>query len=248
MSTRLQRFAFRWLARAETVRVADCVHFCAFRYGCGELNPYEEYAVALAKGEAPEAVRGRFVAFLCSYRPVNLGEALGVTLAGGHGLWEFPWARKRQARGPGRPGWCDEPAAVPDVLTHFSERGIPRKLVEQEFRWLESALRSIREHGYQPGRFSGHPQARKLVAADGTARYLMYDGNHRLSVLAALGEKEVRVRIVPLMTVRETELGRWPLVAAGVYSPDGARRVFRAYFDGNLRRETSGPAAEVVDA
>jgi len=248
VSTRLQRFAFRWLAREETVRVADCVHFAAFRFGRGELNPYENYTVALSRRTQVADVRARFEEFLRGYRPVNMGEALGVRLSGEHGLWQFPWARRPFAATGTRPGWHDNPADVPDILTHFSARGILRSRIEQEFRWLEAALHSIREHGYQPQCYSGHPQARRLVAADGSARYLMHDGNHRLSALAAMGHTEVVVCFVPRMDVHEADLPCWWRVADGSYEPDDARRVFRAYFDGNPAPHTTGEPAVLLES
>lgn len=245
MSGLWQRLAFRWLARRETVRVADCVHFGAFRYGRGELNPYENYVTGLARGEPVAKLRERFTAFLCEYRPVDFGEALGVRLEQAHGLWDYPWRRGApDTRRAGKEGWCEEPADVPDLLTHFSERGILRSRIEEEFRWLEATWASVREHGYRPRRFAGHLTARKLVARDGERRFLIYDGNHRLSAVSALGQDEVTVRCAAVMTVRETALARWRGVASRRWTADDARRIFRAYFEGNRAPRTSGSRAE----
>lgn len=243
MSTVLQRFGFRWLARVETVAVADCVHFAGFRYGRNEINPYENYVTALVQGEAVDSARARFTEFLQHYRPRHLGEALGVELERTYPLWCYPWSRRLPA-----PGWRDDPADVPDIITFFSARGILRSRIVEEFRWLEQCLDSIRKNGYQPGRFSGDPKTRRLVAADGQVRHVVHDGNHRLAVLAALGVRRLPVRYVPLMTVHEPDLPGWPGVVAKSFTTDDARRIFRAYFAERPVARTTAQPADVLES
>lgn len=242
MSTLFQRLAFRWLARTETARVADCVHFAGFRYGRQALNPYENYVAALVRGEAVEQARARFVDFLRHYRPRHLGEALGLTLGREYPLWFYPWSRGLPAA-----AWWEDPAAVPDIITHFAERGILRSRITEEFGWLERCLESIRTHGYQPADFSGDPAVRRLIASDGAVRYIVHDGNHRLAALGALGVNTLAVRQVPLMAVRESDLARWPGVAAGRYTSADALAVFRAYFDGRMTANTTHEPACVIE-
>lgn len=246
MKERVRRWALPWLVRQVTVPVADCVHYGAFRYGRREFNPYENYAVALAAGGDMAAARARFVEFLEHYRPEDFGAALGVELSRPQPLWRYPWAPEPD-EGEATPGWLENPADAPDILTYFSRRGILRTRIDEEFGWLERAFNSIREHGYQPGRFAGHLEARKLVALDGSVRYLITDGNHRLSALAALGQRTVVVRYRWRMTVKERALPQWPLVRSGLYSAEDARSVLRVYFDGNRRPRTTEEAAQVID-
>ncbi|HEY0968105.1 MAG TPA: hypothetical protein VGD88_12005 [Opitutaceae bacterium] len=246
MSSWLQRFAFRWLARSEVVPVAECVHFGAFRYGTGGFNPYENYAVRYLQGQR-DAARAGLVEFLRHYRPVDLASALGVTLSRSVGLWEYPWMRRAPValRGP-RPGWYDDPAEIPDIVTHFSERGILQRRIEEEFAWLEQTADSIRQHGYCPDRFGGDIQVRCLIASDGARRYLVYDGNHRLSAMAAVGIPLVRVRYVPGMTLRESALSRWRGVVGGAWTAEDATTVFHAYFPGRQSARTTEIAATVL--
>ena len=89
----LHAFAVR-----RTVAIADCVHFCAYRYGRGETNPYEQYAIGLAAGDPLDAVRSRFVDYLQHFRPRDLGEALGVDLSRAYPLWALPWRSPRSSR------------------------------------------------------------------------------------------------------------------------------------------------------
>lgn len=238
----LQRLAFRWLGRPETVPVADCVHFAGFHYGRQEVNPYENYVSVLVQGETVERARRQFVGLLQHYRPRHLGEALGVKLEREYPLWCYPWSRRSPA-----PAWRENPAELPDIITHYSPRGILRSRIDEEFGWLERCLESIREVGYKPAQFSGDPEARRLVSCDGGVRYVIHDGNHRLAVLGALGVKTVVVRQVPLMSVREGDLSRWPGVTGGRFTPKDARAIFRAYFEGRENARTTEEPAWVLD-
>ncbi len=242
MSSWGQKLAFRWLAREETVATRQCVHFCGFRYSRGELNPYETYARALARNEPVAQARTAFVEFLQHYRPRHFGEALGLDLQRNYPLWLYPWTRRSV-----QPGWYDVPGDCPDVLTYFSELGISRRRIGLEFGWMENAFASIRQHGYQPARFRSVIRARKFLAEDGTAAYLILDGNHRLAVLAALGVERITLRHLPSATVRRSDLPRWPRVRDGTYLPEDASKVFAVYFTGNQRGSTQTPAARLID-
>jgi hypothetical protein len=234
----LQRFWSRWGIGEAVVPLAQCVHYGAFRYGRAEYNPYESYLVDLVRTGNKQAARERLADFLQHYRPQNFGEAIGVVLQQAHPLWQYPWNR-----GAPPPAWVARASDCPDILTHFTAAGISRRRLEEEFGWLERALGSIREHGYQPRKFRSAVVARKLVRCDGATACLLVDGNHRVAALVALGERNVAICCPPWLVVREDQLPSWPLVRSGVYSPDDARAVFRAYFDGNHRlRTTAEPA------
>lgn len=242
MSLLLQRLAFRWLARTTTALIADCVHFAGFRYGRQEINPYENYVAALVRGDGMDRARVQFTEFLRHYRPRHLGEALGLKLEREYPLWCYPWSRRQPTS-----AWRGDPAEVPDIITHYSPRGILRSRIDEEFGWLERCLGSIQKHGYQPAKFSGDPAARQLVGFDGTMSYIIHDGNHRLAVLGALGVKKVAVRQVPQMTVREEDLARWPGVTSGRFTTADARTVFRAYFDGRQVARTTEKPADLLE-
>jgi hypothetical protein len=247
MNPILQGWVFRRLAKAKTVPIAQCVHYCAFRYGCGDINPYENYALALARGEPLQAARDRFLDFLRHYRPDDFGAALGVTLSRSHGLWQFPWGGGSAVATGGRPGWVDDPDDAPDIITHFSARGILKFRLEEEFLWAERLFYSLRRRGFQERPSDRAIEACTLTATDGATRYLIIDGNHRISALVAAGHETVTVRCTPLVAVRETALPKWPRVRDGTYTPDDARRVFRAYFTGNQRTRTTDSPAPVLE-
>lgn len=232
----------RWFGREESVPVETCVHFGGWRYGCSAVNPYENYVISLAAAAPVAAAREQFVEFLRYYRPRHLGEALGIDLEREYRLWHFPWAKSVPAA-----AWLPEPRACPDILTHYSLNGVLRSRIEEEFGWLESTFYSIRERGYQPARFSGPLHARRFVAADGSTRNLMLDGNHRLSALVALGHRSVDVRYLEAATVREVELPTWKGVVDGIFTEDDARRVFKAYVEGNQTWHIAAVPAHILE-
>lgn len=242
MSTLIQQLAFRWLSRVETVPVAECVHFAGFGYGRGTINPYENYVSALVRGEPVKSARSQFIEFLQHYRPRHLGEVFGVRLEREYPLWSYPWSRRKPLA-----AWRTDPGELPDIITYYSDAGIQRSRIEEEFGWLERCLHSIQTHGYLPEQYVGHPQVRRLVGVDGEARYIVHDGNHRLAVLGALKEPTVKVRQVPVMTVLEQNLMRWPGVMAGRFTVNDAQSIFKAYFAERKSARTTEVAATVID-
>lgn len=231
------RTALRFMGRRVTVPIAQCVHYGAFRYGRGEEHPYETYARLSVQGDARRA-RAWLVEFLQHYRPRHFGQALGVALSREYPMWNYPWAAKWIDSG----AWVADPNDAPDIVTFYAEAGVLWFRIEQEFFWLERALYSIRREGYRPRELGGIV-ARKLERADGVAAYLILDGNHRLSALAALGHETVELTYLPRSTVRETGAGRWWQVENGRFAERDGRAVLRAYFEGNSRwRVTDAPA------
>jgi hypothetical protein len=232
------------LGSMRKVKVADCVHHCGFRYGRGEAHPYESFAAGMAAGVPLSFLRARFLDFVRHYRPRDLGEALGTVLDVPLPLWQLPWARFFRSRG--RTGWVARAADVPDIITHYSAAGVPWDLIEKEYFWLERAFEVISTQGYRP-REHGPIRALELVDADRSA-FIIRDGNHRLSALSALGAEQALVWCWRWHRVHWSDSGDWPLVRRGACTAADARRVFRAYFDGNQRVFRSQSPAAIVGA
>lgn len=236
------RARLRCLGKRVTVPIARCVHYGAFRYGHDEPHPYETYTRLLVRDGNRPAARAWLVRFLQHYRPKTFGESIGASLQGSHGLWHFPWVRRR----PAECGWFDDPLGFPDIVTQFCPDGILWFRIEQEFFWLERSVYSIRRRGYQPGGINGVIGWR-FVRSDGSDTFLLLDGNHRVSALAALGFESVELMYLPGDTVYERDLLKWPQVRNGYFLEEDARRVFQAYFLGNLRWVTTEVAAPVLE-
>ncbi len=230
------------LTRIRRIAIGDCVHYCGFPYGRNAFNPYENFITGLSRGMDVEALKASFVEFLRFYRPADLGTALGVITRSPVPLWWLPWKSWRKLWK--REGWHDTPAEVIDVMTQFSSIGIPRSLVEHEFHWLQRAWDSIRQKGYRPTEHA-YIQVHELRHAS-SSRYIVIDGNHRLSALAALGYSEVEVMQHRLAVTSRHHVRLWPLVLSGHVHPGDALAIFDAYFIGNDRPCRSAIPAELV--
>lgn len=211
------------------VALADCVHFCGFRYGRNEFNPYENYILGLVAGEPIVKSRERFVDFVRHYRPRYLSEALGVATSKPVPLWWLPWKSWLKLLRPG--GWQESTADILDILTYFTPSGVEWHRIEEEFFWMERALTTMSDPGYLPERF-GYIDVFELRGED-VSRFLVIDGNHRLSALHALGHKRVVVRQRPFHCVCRKHARFWPLVLSGHVSYEDALTIFDLYLSGN---------------
>lgn len=227
--------------RITEVDISACVHYCGFRYGGGTYHPYESYIRDLIGGASVQRARSRLVDFLRHYRPHHFAEALGCELSREYPLWSHPWKRRLP-----RPAWLDRPEDCPDILTHFSPKGILSSRIDEECGWLERALKRMREEGYRPDKFR-HVVGVELEPADGPSTFLLTDGNHRVAALSALGEVRVKLQHPMLEPVaREKDVASWPQVRAGRYTADDSLRVFAAYRLGNHRYRTTELPARVI--
>jgi hypothetical protein len=224
------------------VPISECVHFCGFQYGRGAPNPYENYVSGLVRGAPKSDLRSNFIDFLRYYRPLDLGEALGISTRRSVPLWLLPWKSWNKLRRKG--AWRQSLDEIVDILTYFSPAGIRYSRIIEEFGWLESALDSMQISGYLPKQHSFITVFE--LAADGESRYIVVDGNHRISALAALGETNVIVRKFPLATARRANASWWPLVLSGHVSRADALAIFDAYFAGNLIPYRSETPARVL--
>lgn len=225
------------------VPLSRCVHYCGFRYGRQEYNPYETYQVDLYAGIPLTQVRRRFIQFLLSYRPRHFGEALGLQLSRPCALWAYPWDDIT----PGeltQHGWRSTPEECPDILTHFSESGIHSMRIDEEFLWLEKTLHSISHFGYQPEKF-GPGQVLELRRRDNMTAYLLLDGNHRAGALSAVDCHKTLVTRCE-RSIREEEANSWPGVHKGWMNLNDALAIFHAYFRGNSEWKPSAQPAKII--
>jgi hypothetical protein len=231
------------------VPIERCVHFCAFPYGKSCYNPYESYLIDIVDGKDVINARRRFIDFLLYYRPRDMGEALGVTLSRKYPLWLYPWHH------PWEPyskvdfkmnrGWWNKPSTFRDILTQFSDEGILSFRVEEEFVWLEKALFSIVDNGYNPRKFQNYVSGLEL-RGDNQSVFILIDGNHRVGALSALGHKTVTIRRKRLYLIIQENYKDWYGVKNGFYADKDALDIFIAYFTGNRKYRISSRAARII--
>lgn len=227
MRSRLGALAGRVLDSVATVRevsIAQCCHYRGYRYGGFGHNPYEDYILGLARQQPLAALRKHFAEGVLEFRARTMAEALQVEIPASWPLWQYPWTR--------RPAGSDDTPlsaqANPDIMCHFSPEGVLASHVNREFGWLEAAWESIRRDGYQPERY-GYLRCVEF-SAGAQSRYLVIDGNHRISAMHAAGLATVRVQVLHLRRVRRERAHAWPRVRDGSLDVESALRVFDRYF------------------
>ena len=111
--------------------------------------------------------------------------------------------------------------------------------INTEVQRLQSVLRSIQKHGYQPDKFGdieGH-----FMQSNGEYRFLICSGKHRAAALMFLGFKSIPVRMRSFLprVIDGDCVGGWPMVRHGHMSEDFALAVARRYFefDGTQQRD-----------
>jgi hypothetical protein len=115
---------------------------------------------------------------------------------------------------------------------------------ELEFRRLTETMRSIDQHGYRPT-YHGDGEIRGYFLKDGSDyRFIIRSGLHRTAALVALGRDRIRVglfRSYP-RAVHRCDVGQWPLVREGIFTPEAAERYFLRFFleDGRLKAARLG--------
>lgn len=223
------------------IAIADCVHYCGFLYGHNKCNPYENYISGLANKCLVADLRERFVDFIRHYRPKDIGEALSVTTTTSVPLWLLPWKSWLKLYCPG--GW-QESTDVVDIFTSFSPKGVEWRCIEREFKWLERAWSAIRNQGYLPERY-GYIQVFEL-RAETHSRFLIIDGNHRLSALHALGKQRVVVRQPHFFSATRSRARFWPLVLSGHVPHQDALKIFDGYLRGNLTPHRAASPAPIL--
>jgi hypothetical protein len=226
------------------VRISDCVHYAGFYYGGGTHNPYEDYLQTLNKS-GYSAARLQFIDFLKYYRPQNFFRALGYKDDGNVPLWCFPWVRNgKNVLKKKNFGWHLGLLEVPDIITHFHEQGIMAYRITEEFAWLERAYYSISAAGYNPDQHS-YCTAWELIDDQGRKKYLLTDGNHRVSALSTLGKETVTVEVH--RTIKLSDINSWYLVKKGLMSAADAKKIFLAYFANQNAYANSSTPAKILN-
>ena len=226
-----------------SIPIERCRHYNGYKYGSSAFNPYENYIVGIHQGTDRGVLRDRFEDFLLHFRPRDFGELLQVPLANRVPMWVYPWDARTAS--PPNGGWLNDVDSVPDILTHFCEAVIQRSKIDGEYFWLERAYTTIATVGYQPRQFS-YVTVREL--RDGVKSvYIVKDGNHRLSALAALGHKDVIVVRDQRETIDVAQYATWPLVVSRLYTPGDALALCHAYFNGVASFDRTNTPAGVLD-
>lgn len=163
---------------------------------------------------------GRYLERFC---PSSISILAGVTGEEPLPLFVYPWGTFNDGAGEsGKDAWSSR-FCGPST----------RVFIDEEFRRTMRLYAEMRLHGYRPMHFpNSYIGGTWLEAVDGRRRFVVMQGNHRMAILAHLRSPRIEVRTIPqaLARIREADIARWPLVAAGRCSIDHAQRVFQMFF------------------
>ena len=143
----------------------------------------------------------------------------------------YPWGTLESEVIPNPRHFHDRRTQLSSHVCIWYDKGSrTRTALFAEYEKFRRMLDSLK-HGYRPALSRGIcPTVRLLVSISGDVRFLAEDGDHRLSVLAALGHENVCVRVAG-SPVCESEVEEWAYVRGKLLSGADAARVFRLYFE-----------------
>jgi len=184
--------------------------------------------------------------FLTDFAPSSICELLDAGRAAPCvlPLFVYPWGTFRRG----------ETATTKDARMSRFCGPSTAAFIAEEFDRVIGLYERMKRLGYRPWSF-GHTfiGGTFLVAQDGTRRFVVLQGNHRMAVLSHLGCRRIAVRDVGggyLREVREDDLPRWPLVREGRCAPEVARAIFRLFFEQtgwHIGRRFEGHEPSVID-
>ncbi|CAC9500093.1 hypothetical protein [uncultured Gammaproteobacteria bacterium] len=210
--------------KIDNIAINNCYHYRGYRYGLFSNNIYEDYIVGLSQGVDLQKLRLEFVERILGMRSLNFFKTLHLNQTSEAINWDFPWAWG-QAK--------DSYSALtnPDIICHTSTDGILASHINREFVWLENSYKSIKENGYSPEKYG---YIRLLELKKGKERsYIVLDGNHRISALAALNYSHCNAIIINNVFLRHCLFFLWPGYVFRGYKKKEAQNIFLRYFEKN---------------
>lgn len=109
---------------------------------------------------------------------------------------------------------------------------VSEKKLEVETNRLLSIYQSIKNKGYiRNDKYDGDIGGKIFISSNGEWRWRVFRGQHRTIALAALGYTEIPIMVKQI--IYETEVDCWPNVLSGLYTSDGAKKLFKTVFNGS---------------
>lgn len=228
-------------------RLADCRIFESFGLpvDASEDNPLTAAALLSArKGPGSDA---EIIALLRRYyqnvRPANALDVMGLTASDAPGLCSarpiadpFPWeASDPQLRERYVGGFLDKDArefgaqAIPQGHTYFGP--VSEEKIRMEALRITSLCRSIERDGFVAAA-NGDIDIWAIALRNeaGEYRWILQGGQHRAAVAFAMGIRDITVAV--RYVVRREDAAHWQNVRGGMFSQNGALKLFDRIFHG----------------
>ncbi|WP_254277653.1 hypothetical protein [Halomonas sp. 3H] len=225
-------------------------------YGAGSLHPYVQSLLQHLRGQCDSYQETCLAHYWRSWTPATLAQSLGIRPESAHPLLNaspplsdfMPWGSKLQlealrcaaeshARGPLVQGksLASREIAVRQVGPK------PDWFGELRIQHLVSLHEQIASEGYRQRASACLPYIRQhlvvdCMVRDDDVRFLVANGQHRASVLSAMGQEFVPVLLNVShkrgpSVIRRSESSDWLLVRAGIIAETDALDIFDRVFD-----------------
>ncbi|WP_302142693.1 hypothetical protein [Halomonas alkalicola] len=230
-------------------------------YGRESLHPYVQSLLQSLRGECRSYKESCLAHYWRSWTPATLAQSLGIDGDSAHPLLNaspplsnfMPWSDIRQfetlkaaaqtsrgelARDP------DSPFRFDIAVRQVGPK--PDWFGELRIQHLVSLHRQITSEGYRHRASARLQYKHQYVVVDGMVRdsevrFLVAAGQHRASVLSAMGQEGVPALLNVShkrgpSVIRRSEAENWPLVRLGIISLPDALDVFDRVFEGRQPR------------
>ncbi len=162
--------------------------------------------------------------FLKEFKPRNILEVAGVDTKKEFDLFTYPWS-----------SFTKNSLKKSPLLSRFCGPSTD-EFIEEEFKRIIALYKKLKKEGYKPYTYpNSFIYGTWLTSMSGASRFVVLQGNHRMSILSHLGYVKVKVRTHKsyLKNISESDLESWEFVKSGDYSSDEALHVFNLFFQNN---------------
>ncbi|MAM71947.1 MAG: hypothetical protein CMP91_12475 [Gammaproteobacteria bacterium] len=108
------------------------------------------------------------------------------------------------------------------------------QFIKDEFIRIINLYQRIKQYGYRPNLYpNSYISGIWLLANDGSKRFIVTQGNHRMAVLSHMGINKLPVRVKPGKSsmVYEKDIPKLPKVKSGLCSQEHAQKIFDYFFE-----------------
>ncbi len=212
------------LLKVRIINIEQAVTIFGRGFTAGCAHPLVETIKEYEDNPSLDFTETTLYEYHAKFKPKNTNAALGITeQCNGLPLFQYPW-------GGFRLSYQGNKDQLSSRFCGPSNDG----LVRDEFNTTIALYNDIKKNGYKLIRNKSIIGGTFLVKENGEKRFVVLQGNHRMSVLSALGYKNLFVYTMKGYQeyIRESSLNDW-IMLNKVSCPNAiSRKVFNAFFDG----------------
>jgi hypothetical protein len=210
------------------VEMEKCVNPLGFSFGRHGWHYIIEYLREVDSNPAiplKESILYRYHKLYQIQSMKELVATAGMKVSFAPGFFRFPWGNFKK----GFNHTMSEKNKHKSRFCGPSSEG----LIKEEAKNILKLKTSIVENGYNPLKYPNNFIGGVfLVRENGDYRFVVLQGNHRVSIMSYLGIKSFKARSLNnyQLHIYETDIGKWYYVKNGMCSKEDARKYFNAFF------------------